>query len=401
MSVAKQANIERVIKDHPLDENEKNAVYLKKLREKKCKAWPLENYVDTKTKISHIFLDCGHIYDAYPGVIYKGNGCHICYLAHQNDGTRISESDFIKKLTKNNTKVTYISGFNGLKNKAKFKCNFCGKILYLPPERVIYNNSGCKSCSIKKSGINSRNNPEEFEKRVFENGDDSIELLEPYVRMHEKILVRCKLCGQEYKVVPHSLLIGRRCQKCSAIKHGLNNRLSDEEISQRVFKINKYIEFNGRSESNPNKGVFECLLCGNIWEAKIHHIVRGDSGCPKCSMSLGEIAVATWLDNHNIEHTPQKKYDDLVGLNHRRLPYDFYLHKYNLLIEYDGEQHFKPMGFWGGDEKLHYTEEHDKIKTDYAKKNNIPLLRIKYTEDINEVLTKYLKLESVETVTVA
>ena len=66
--------------------------------------------------------------------------------------------------------------------------------------------------------------------------------------------------------------------------------------------------------------------------------------------------------------------------------FDFYLPDYNLCIEYDGEQHFKPLKHFGGEKDLTERQENDKIKTNYCLENKISLLRIRYDEDIEQAL---------------
>lgn len=51
------------------------------------------------------------------------------------------------------------------------------------------------------------------------------------------------------------------------------------------------------------------------------------------------------------------------------------------LIEFDGIQHYQPTSFYNIDEKEHsfaYVTTNDRIKTQYAIDNNIPLVRIPY-----------------------
>lgn len=67
------------------------------------------------------------------------------------------------------------------------------------------------------------------------------------------------------------------------------------------------------------------------------------------------------------------------------MPFDRYLPDFNILIEYDGEQHYFPIRF--GDisneqakEKFDKVCLHDNIKNKYCKDNNIPLIRIPYWE---------------------
>ena len=41
-----------------------------------------------------------------------------------------------------------------------------------------------------------------------------------------------------------------------------------------------------------------------------------------------------------------------------------------MCIEFDGIQHFKPIEYWGGIEKLKTTQKHDKIKNRYCNLEN-------------------------------
>ena len=73
------------------------------------------------------------------------------------------------------------------------------------------------------------------------------------------------------------------------------------------------------------------------------------------------------------------------------MPFDFYLPKYNILIEYDGKQHFLYGGF--GIDLLEFMnlKYRDNIKTKYCEDNNIKLIRIPYWEFDN--VEKILELE--------
>ena len=61
-----------------------------------------------------------------------------------------------------------------------------------------------------------------------------------------------------------------------------------------------------------------------------------------------------------------------------------------MCIEYDGEQHFHPIRFFGGEEKFKYTHYRDLFKNRFRKEHQIKLIRIKYTEDVNNVLERVL-----------
>lgn len=70
----------------------------------------------------------------------------------------------------------------------------------------------------------------------------------------------------------------------------------------------------------------------------------------------------------------QKKFDDLVSAKGRRLRYDFYLPRLNLLIEADGDQHYVEEAKWYTDSLF----ERDRLKDKYAEENGITLLRVRY-----------------------
>ena len=72
--------------------------------------------------------------------------------------------------------------------------------------------------------------------------------------------------------------------------------------------------------------------------------------------------------------------------------FDFHLPEKNLLIEFDGKQHFNSIKYFGGEEGFKKTKANDEIKNCFAKENNINLLRIRYDEinHIEEILNKYI-----------
>lgn len=111
--------------------------------------------------------------------------------------------------------------------------------------------------------------------------------------------------------------------------------------------------------------------------------LRGNR-CPLCRESKGERLVRNYLTELEVEFEREKRYEDLKSSG-SYMPYDFYLPNHNLLIEYDGEQHFKPTGYFGGDEKLESQKRRDSMKNKYALENNIRLLRIPYYYSDEEV----------------
>lgn len=164
---------------------------------------------------------------------------------------------------------------------------------------------------------------------------------------------------------------------------------STDEIKNNIEAINNNIWLNPldfKNVLNPNLQIL-CGICGkNKFNVSYSNYIRnGVNKCRACSQkeSVGEKIIKDFLTNNQIRFKPEKRFDDCK--DKKKLPFDFYLIDYNALIEFDGEQHY-----WSvfGEKQFQNTKRHDKIKTDYCRINNIPLLRIPYwyRDDIEEFI---------------
>lgn len=116
--------------------------------------------------------------------------------------------------------------------------------------------------------------------------------------------------------------------------------------------------------------------------------LKKDTECPVCSESKGEKIIRQYLENNNIAFVQEYRFDDCK--HKRSLPFDFYIPKYNLCIEFDGEQHYKAYDYFGGENVFKDTKIRDEIKNKYCKENEINLLRIPYWEldNVEDILNK-------------
>jgi len=126
----------------------------------------------------------------------------------------------------------------------------------------------------------------------------------------------------------------------------------------------------------PEHGIFEQV-------ASIH-ISKRKCGCPICKASKGEIGIKNWLDSRNIKYIQQYRFSDCKYK--KLLRFDFYLPELNICIEYDGEQHYKPIKNWGGNKSLDLITLKDDIKNKYCLNNGVKLIRIKYDEVFETIL---------------
>jgi hypothetical protein len=97
---------------------------------------------------------------------------------------------------------------------------------------------------------------------------------------------------------------------------------------------------------------------------------------PSEKFALGMISEIT-----GINYVPQMKWEWLVSKNGTKLPVDGYFSELNLVVEFDGAQHRKPLVNMGGIEKYTIQIENDQIKDIEIPKHGIKLLRIDSREN--------------------
>ena len=101
---------------------------------------------------------------------------------------------------------------------------------------------------------------------------------------------------------------------------------------------------------------------GNTLRAKADH-------CANSSQRLKTF----WFSWHSyINFIQQKTFDWLK--DKRKLYLDFYLSNYNIAIECQGEQHFKPFKYFGGVTKYLRIASNDELKLKLCKEHNIKVL---------------------------
>lgn len=227
-----------------------------------------------------------------------------------------------------------------------------------------------------------------------------------YQNIHEPVSIRCPEHGPfEQSLQMHRQ--GQGCPTCAMNRRLASNRARAEEAAmQFVSKAN--CVHNGLYDYSKsvyirvhNKVEIVCADHGSFWQVPAAHL-QGQ-GCPHCANdrraafaeSKGERAIARWLDEHGMQYEKQKMFDGCVDL--LPLRFDFFVPAINLVIEFDGEQHFAFVKkFHGTVEGFERCKRRDGIKNEYAINHNIRLLRIKYSEEkhIEKILAECILGES-------
>jgi len=206
-----------------------------------------------------------------------------------------------------------------------------------------------------------------------------------YVNNKTKILINCSEHG-DFLQTPNSHLRGRGCPICGYVKVSvaLSSNLIDFVLKAKDIHNNRYDYSKFIYKNNRTKGIIICSIHGDFDQCPDTHF-RGQ-GCPKCNCSKGELKIARFLENNNIKYIYQHWFKDCRSDISKRqvLKFDYYVPNRNLLIEFDGEQHFRygcKLGKYVTTElDLKRTKLRDNIKNEYATAKGIKLVRIKYTQ---------------------
>jgi len=191
---------------------------------------------------------------------------------------------------------------------------------------------------------------------------------------------------------------GRGCPYCKNRKACIENCLSTlhPDIAKEWHPVK-----NGNitpKDILPRSGKKHWWKCqnGHEWQANSDSRIGNNRGCPICKESKGEKKIAEYLIKNRHLFERQARFSTCK--DKRTLPFDFLVKIPNLdfLIEYHGDQHYRPIGF--GTNKIKAIEifsqiaKRDFIKHQWCKNNKIHLLVIPHQNynDIDSILDKYI-----------
>lgn len=357
-----------------------------------------EGFIEVAKKIH------GDRYD-YSKVEYKGSKVKVCIICPEHGGFLMRPNDhitskqgcpkcagnylsnteeFIGKVRKvHGDKYDYsLVDYKNNKTVVKIICPEHGIFEQIPNSHL--SGRGCPVCR-RESFLS---NTEGFiEKARKVHGDKYDYSLVEYKNYKSIIKIICSEHGI-IETTPNYHLRGVGCVKCAGVY-----RPDTEEFIEKTRKIhgNKYnyslVDYK-KNKSNvkiicPEHGVFEQIPNSHL---------KG-MGCPECGKkSLGEQAIAEILNSQNVKYEREKKfpglrYSDKINSIPR---FDFYLTDHKCCIEFQGRQHYEPIDFFGGEERLAEQQRCDKIKRDYCKRHGIKLVEIRYDENVEEILDREL-----------
>ena len=269
----------------------------------------------------------------------------------------------------------------------KFQCS-CGNIFERNFSNIQHRKTcKCNHCARANGWIKIRK-PSNFSndyKKEFEDYGYIVLQDEPILHTRDKVLVKNKDGYKGYINLINARL-GKKFSVFSIVfnkdnlLYNLNLYCLKNNIKTKVidfWKNNKYVKV-------------KCICeCGNVYITNIGDLTTQDRFyCKECTkkQSRLEKKVKIELNKYNINYIEQKRFEACRSdITNYMLPFDFYLVDYNIIIEVDGQGHYKPTKFNGissHDSQKTYerTIYNDHIKNKFCKDNNIKIIRIPYTK---------------------
>lgn len=286
-------------------------------------------------------------------------------------GRKLSLQEVQSRIFDKNS-ITIIGEYINTHTKTLCKCDTCGYEWEVTPDKLLQGR-GCPQCSkrIKGSKIELQQKLDSLNKNITVIGG--------YVNRNTPILCRCNICNHVWEVRPYDILNKQGCPKCNKCT------ISEEEVLCKIYKVNPNIKILSSYVNYTTKLQCSCKKCGFSWYALPGNLYQG-TGCPKCNMSKGEKVIERYLLDHKIRYIAQY----LVKTENSKFYIDFYLPDFNCFIEYNGEQHYKPIKHFGGEIQFNKQLIRDSNLRAYCDINNIQLIEIKFDQDIETLLDSNL-----------
>lgn len=370
-----------------------------------CKKCASNKYrKSTKEFINEAKKIHGDKYD-YSKVEYKNALTKVCIICHEKDENGVEHGEFwqtpnqhlskkncpkcahrsykytteeyIEKANKiHNNKYDY-SNVNYISNKTKIRiiCPEHGEFMQKPLNHL--NGQGCPKCAHRSYKYS---NEEFIEKARKVHGDKYDYSKVNYVNNNTKICIICPEHG-EFMQIPINHLNGAGCPKCGKISMSNKFRKTkDQFIAESKAIFGDTLDYSKVDYVNNKTKV--CLICkkhGEFYVKPLGHIHR-HYGCPQCAAEKN--VQETILFEHIKKRFPNNNFfHSRRGLENMGLfEIDIYDEENKIGIEYQGDEHFKPLDFFGKEEGFIDTIRRDTAKIKKCKENGITLFHFTYNK---------------------
>lgn len=335
-------------------------------------------YTTSRNQISVRCEIHNHTYTVRASALLEGSGCPECVRLNPK-----STDTFIDELRIVSPTLTVVGEYINNKTKIDIHCNVCVHDNQSYPYDLL-SGVGCPNC-FKLSRYKTTGT---FKNEVSQI-NPSVELVSEYLNNKTIVELRCVDCGHIWSALPNNIRNGKlNCPNCKDITKSYSEFINDFLIAN-PHDASEY-EFYEDTYSGYKNPVLVKHSCGYVYTAnESRKMIIGGFRCPICkrNMSTGaSLSLKTLEQLGTVDIQLEKTFDDLVDI--LPLKYDFYVHlnEKELLVEYNGEQHYKPnSNFHVTEDDWLKRQEHDKTKKEYAISNSKYYLEIPSTVPFSEI----------------
>lgn len=340
----------------------------------------IENTYDPRTYKFNCKCPKGHITNVfYYGFIKNKNKCGLCpQIVEKSNKIDI---EFLKNEFKKFNCDLLSNVYSGYDVPLEYICpkNHLTKMSYHTWKRNQYK---CKECGKEEAG-NKQKLSYDYIKSKFEERKYKL-LSTEYKNKKTKLEFECPNNHKGTISFDSFYYANSICVECAGSKKHTIDSI------KKILKKDNFELISTEYKDNKEKLQMKCNN-GHLINLRLNDFITGYR-CKFCVETIGEKKISYYLKNckHNIKFDTEYKFNDCKNI--KCLPFDFFVNKH-FLIEYDGEQHFKSINFFGGEEGYKLRQINDKIKTQYCIDKKIPLLRIsfKQIEDIPSIIETFIE----------
>lgn len=341
----------------------------------------LSQYINMKTKVNVKHETCNIEYLIYPDSILHGARCRICF--NQRKTIEKFKQEVYSLV---DSEYSVIGDYVSTHIKLLMRHNICGYEYLVAPSNFLCGKR-CPKCSAQKRIQARTKSHEVFKREVYELVGDEYSVISQYINSETKLEIRHNTCKHIYSVKPNNFIMGKRCPECARKNQGAYRKITKKEYIDRVAKV-VGDEYNLISSyhNTTTKVTMRHNVCGHEWQITPKNFFKGRR-CPICSESIGENKIKKYCEINYYKYKRELSFSDCK--NNKKLRFDFALFNKNkliVLIEYQGEQHYKPIDFAGkgkawANKSFEKNQKRDQIKRDYCQTKGIKLIEIPYWEE--------------------
>ncbi len=290
----------------------------------------------------------------------SGHACMAC----MREADRLSFDGFLRLATaRHGNKYTYDpSGYVSSRSIISITCPIHGIYSQTPATHLV--TGGCQRCATERTRQKNAYTTDEYIARATEIHCGKYDYAKTvYTGSLDSLTVTCPIHG-DFIICAANHMRGKGCKLCSYESLSASRKFTLTQFIEKAMAIhgNRYDYSASVYINSMSKIDIVCPDHGTFSQVANAHLIG--EGCPVCNESHGESIIARYLEDNGYNFVREKRFPDCR--NKRPLPFDFFLPDERTIIEFHGEQHYKPVRHWGGYDGLDYRSKNDDIKARYA-----------------------------------